>query len=309
MRATKFVVTGGTGFIGRHLAKELLKSGALVVIPTRRRDPIDPIEGATYAFADLDDRASLANLEVVMRGAQTAFHLAANVAWHSEFSADGFRSFQRHVTNPLLLLESCGSTLERVVFGSSMMVYPLYSDTPFVEDKDESPENLYGGEKLVFEHALASWANLTGRTWIGLRIAQVYGPAMTVNRFLPDMLEFVRSDREIVVFGANPPALDWVFVDDVVRALLLAAECDLSGPVNIGSGECSSNLDLVRILIKLSGSSSTVRIDDTRQVQARKQIVDLCRSGEWLGYRPQFSLVDGLSQMLRGAESTIKGPS
>ncbi len=144
---------------------------------------------------------------------------------------------------------------------------------------------------------MALWADLRGRSWAAARIAQVFGPRMRVNRFLPDTLEKAERNEEILIYGNGTSTVDWVHVDDVVAGLLLAAEHEDSGVFNIASGLGISNLELARRIVQITGSRSPIQLQPHRMETPRRQRISIERAVRKLGYHPRRTRDAGLAEM------------
>ena len=291
----KALISGGTGFLGRNLAVRLRAMGREVVVLTRR-EISDPVPGVGYVRLDLSRRDDVEKEHPELEGTRAFFHLASDVDWATELSPAGLASLRRQVEHPILLLEKLGRSLERVVFSSSMMVYPLVSPRPLREDRDEQPPNFYGAHKLVLEQAGGLWSRRTGRPFVSARIGQVYGPGMRVNRFLLDAVATARRGEPITVFGDGSPQADWLHADDVVDALL-ACERTGTGVVNVGSGSGTSNRALAEAVVAALGSASRVELLPERPVAPRNQVLDVTRARTWLGWSPRIPLFEGIRTM------------
>lgn len=295
----KAVISGGTGFIGRRLAVELLARGVEVVVLSRRARQDEPLSGVRYVQCAFDRPEVVALARSEYRGTDVFFHLASDMDWSVEFSERGLSSFRAQVLGPLSFLGVFGGDLAKLVLASSIMVYPLVASRKFQEGRDEAPANFYGAHKLVLETAFSRFADATGACSLSLRIAQVYGPRMRVNRFLLEIIDRARRSLPITVYGDGSPTVDWVYVDDVVAGLLQAAEHHRSDVLNLGSGIGLSNLELAQLAVSALGSRSQIELDNTRQFTPRRQVLDLQRIRSTLGYEPEHSIESGLEKMSR----------
>lgn len=299
----KAVISGGTGFLGRHLAARLLSEGRDVVILTRRAVIPDALDGAKYVQLDFGCREDVAAARPEYEDVRTFFHLASDVDWSTEFSPAGLRAMQAQVEHPLLLLDALGPSLKRVVYASSMMVYPMVGEQPFVEGRDERPPNFYGAHKLVFEKAGLLWARAVGRTFTSARIGQVYGVGMRVNRFLLAAIETAVRGEAISVFGDGSPRIDWLHSGDVVAALVRCEEAGAGGCFNVGSGVGTSNLELARTVARAVGSASRVELRPDLAVSPRRQVLDIAKTRHVLDWIPRVELESEIAGMIGACDA------
>jgi len=302
----KIIISGGTGFIGRALSKSLLARSADVVILTRQTKPDDPLPGVEYITFDFDRRPDEQLSKTRLKDSSVFIHLAADINWQTNFSPEDYRSFQSQIINVLQLIPLLGTNLEKVIFGSSIMVYPLVGRGAFVEGRDEDPDNFYGVNKLVFEDAMTWLAKQKGLAFLSARIGQVYGPGMRVNRILPDTIEKAKQGDEITLFGDGSVSTDWIYIDDVIQGLVRMIEHPSSGMFNIGSGQATDNTALAQTCINVLNSSSRIRYLPEKIVPARHQVLDLSKSQNELSYQPDYDFVSGVSAMLSASQGKVQ---
>lgn len=293
----KALISGGTGFIGNALAARLTREGHEVV-STCRRPPSDPLPNVRYVHVDFANRNDVERSTAELAGIDAFFHVASGINWKTEFSPEGMQLAREEIVHPLRFLEALGPSLRRVVFASSLMVYPLVSASLLVEGVDEAPSNFYGVHKLVFEDAARVWAQNRGCSFVAARIGQTYGKNMRVNRILPDTIEKARHNAPIEIFGNGSTCLDWVHVDDVVDGLMRCASFDGQDAFNIGTGEGVTSEQLVRSVVKALGSTSVVSFAPERRVVPQHQIMSPVRAKSSIGYERRLPFERGLAQML-----------
>jgi UDP-glucose 4-epimerase len=184
----------------------------------------------------------------------------------------------------------------------------LYGDAdvlPTPEDHPIRPMAPYGQSKLAAEGYCELYTRLHGLSTVSLRYGNVYGPRQDVHGeagvvaiFCGHLLE----RRRPTVFGDGRQTRDWVDVSDVVRANLMAADGEVTGPVNIGHGQETSVLDLLEALRDVGGSDAIAdpEFAPERLGEVRRSCLDVTRAREELGWQAQVSLRDGLRVILRG---------
>ncbi len=293
------LISGGTGFIGRALTKALLAKSHQVCVLTRQTKLSDPVDGAGYIIHDFSEPGMASDLHSRVQGAKVFIHLAADINWNTDFSPEVYDSFRLNVVNVIRFIQNISSSLEKVILGSSIMVYPMVGNQPFIEDKDEDPDNFYGTNKLVLEDAFSLLSVISGFQFLSARIGQVYGPRMRVNRILIDTIKKAQNGDEIFLFGDGSTATDWIYIDDVVDGLTKMIDYQGSGSFNIGSGSITDNTTLARTCVELESSESKITYLPEKIIPMRKQLMDLSKSNELLSYVPKYDFALGVATMLK----------
>jgi nucleoside-diphosphate-sugar epimerase len=286
------LVTGAGGFVGAHLCRRLLAAGAEVWGTVRPGGPVP--EGVRALPVDLADGPALA-AAVQRAEPDVAFHLAASRAKGTvaERLATTAVNAMSGVHLVEALPESCGAVVR---LGSSTEY--ASSDRPMDESTPLRPRGFFGAGKAAGSLLLAAAAEERGLRSVVLRAFQVYGAGDHPGRFVPTVL---RAAAEGTVLPLTGPGArrDWVHVDDVVQACLLAAAADDLPPgqvLNIGTGVQSTNEELVAMAEQATGR--TIRTDPgahpARGWDTASWVSDPSLAGELLGWRPVVDLREGL---------------
>ncbi|MGH2928574.1 MAG: NAD-dependent epimerase/dehydratase family protein, partial [Solirubrobacteraceae bacterium] len=256
------VVTGGAGFIGSNLVDGLIARGDRVTVidnlsTGRRANLADALErGAKLHEADVRDAEALAAI-VAAAAPEAIVHLAAQIDVRRSVSDPAFDASVNVLGTINVLAAALTAGVRRVVNTSTGG--GLYGDAdllPTPEAHPIAPLAPYGQSKLAAEGYCELYARLHGLSTVSLRYGNVYGPRQDVHGEAGVVAIFcgcLVDGRAPTVFGDGRQTRDWVDVSDVVRANLLAAGCDLTGPVNIGHGRETSVLDLLGALGEAAG--------------------------------------------------------
>lgn len=313
------LITGGAGFIGSHLADALLAGGDDVVLydnfaSGNRENIADALAGgAELIEGDIMNRDALARAFSRHRP-QRVFHLAAQGEVRRSIEEPGFDA-HLNVEGLVNVLEGARSSgTARLVFASSGgSVYGEGDglDLPLSESNPLRPLCPYGLSKAVGEQYLGLYQRMYGLSSIALRFANVYGPrqnphgeAGAVAIFGELLLEGSRP----TVFGDGRQTRDFVYIDDLVAAILAAADSTVTEPVNLGSGDEVSLLDLLGALERAGREVSGIRSDtegfeprfeDGRTGEVRRIAVDPTLAAELFGWTSTTSLDAGLTRTLR----------
>ena len=308
MSTRRAIVTGGAGFIGSHVADALLAAGYAVVI-------IDDLSSGSRAnvpaaaqFQHLDVRSSEA-ATLVREGQFDLFvHLAAQMDVRKSV-VDPMNDASVNIIGALNLLEAVRASPHRprVVFASTGgVIYGDFVEPPNAEVAAKDPESPYAIAKLSVEFYLAYYARVHGLDTIALRLANVFGPRQNPHGeagVVSIFCERILGGRALTVFGDGEQTRDYVFVGDVVRAVLAAATRPLpaSGRLdersfNIGTAIPTSVLALAAELQSTARSRAPIEFAPKRAGEQERSFVSIEKAERLLGWSPTVTLADGLSQ-------------
>lgn len=300
-------VVGGGGFIGGAVVGALLDAGVAEVrnldfLPGARRDPrLHHLQGSFLQSAVA--RTALA-------GADWVFHLAAT-GFAREANANPIGDAQENVIGTLQLLDLAREAgVARFVFCSSGgTVYGQTTGTePIPEDTPTHPVNAYGASKLACEtyvrlYDVSNASGLGGgmRT-LTLRVANPYGPGQNIARAQGALTTFCHHavhDEPITIWGDGSVVRDYIQVRDVGEALILAANAPAHGTeINIGSGKGVSLRELIALITEIMGRPLDVSYAQDRSFDVPRNVLDIGRARQLLGWRPRTSLRDGVAELI-----------
>jgi UDP-glucose 4-epimerase len=297
------LITGGAGFIGSHLCNRLLADGHDVVaidnLSTGRRENLP--EHARLEFIEADCRDDDA-----YPSAEWWFHLAAladivpSVEWPRTYH-------EANVDGTVAVLQAArygGAT--RFIYAASSSCYGLPTIFPTPEDAPCSPQYPYALTKWIGEQYALHWLQVYGLPVVSLRLFNVYGPRQrtsgTYGAVLGVFLAQKANHQPFTVVGDGTQTRDFTHVSDVVDALMAAAESDVTGVFNVGSGSTQSVNTLVdllggpRVEIPVRPGEPDCTFADIRKIQSA------------LGWRPQMSFQDGIAGMLEQVDQWQAAP-
>lgn len=292
------LITGVTGFIGRHLARELNASGARVY-GLSRLEVQDFADGDCFV-CDIQDRDRL-NAIVRQINPTYVFHLAANKS-RSARIADFRQCIDQNLIGTLNLLEACqlAACMPRFISVGTCEEYGG-AEPPYFETLRESPVSAYSCSKVAVTQLLQTFHRIHGLPVVVLRPSLAYGPGQGAEMFLPALIRSLLSGQRFAM-SRGEQTRDYVYIDDVVDAMLRAAVSqDATGQViNICSGEPTKIVDVARCIVELIGSAAADLLDvgkiDYRHGEAMNYWADRTRAGQLLGWEPSVSLPDGLAR-------------
>ncbi|HWC27817.1 MAG TPA: NAD-dependent epimerase/dehydratase family protein [Solirubrobacteraceae bacterium] len=298
------LVTGGAGFIGSHLVDALVARGDDVTIAddlsSGREENVAEARaaGATLARIDIRDASALAQI-VGRAEPEQIFHLAAQVDVRRSLADPAFDA-RTNVEGTVNVLEAARSVgVARVVLASTGGA--IYGDTdvlPTPETVEPLPMAAYGQSKFCAERYLLLYDRLYGLSTIALRFGNVYGPRQDPHGEAGVIAIFcgrLRAGASPTIFGDGEQTRDYIYVGDLVDALLRAGEVREGGVVNIGTQEETSVLELVRLLSELSGPGAPEpEFAPARLGEIDRSCLDAGRALELLGWRASTPIGDGL---------------
>jgi UDP-glucose 4-epimerase len=299
------LVTGGAGFIGSHLVDALVKRGDEVEVlddlsTGRRENLAHALEaGAQLIEADVTDDASVAGA-IEARPPDAIFHLAGQIDVRVSVS-DPFFDSRVNVGGTINVLDAARqASTGRVVFastGGAIYGEGSWRNPPLDETAEVLPDAPYGQSKYAAEGYLSLYNRLYELSTASLRLGNVYGPrqdplgeAGVVAIFCGALLDG-RTPR---VFGDGEQTRDYVYVGDIVRAMLAAADSDAVGTFNIGTGVETSVLDLGRMIGEACGRPFEPEMAPPRPGEVQRIAIESSKAERELGWKAETSLEEGL---------------
>ncbi len=299
----RIVITGGAGFIGSNLAQELAYRAEVCVVDdlsTGRVENLAGINGIKFIRGSITD---LQLLRAAFRDADFVFHQAA------------LPSVQRSIEDPLhtnevnikgtlnVLIAARDAGVKKVIYASSSSVYGDTPELPKREGMNPNPLSPYAVTKLVGEYYCKVFNDVYGLNTISLRYFNVYGPRQDPHSeyaaVIPRFVTRVLRGEPPIIYGDGEQTRDFTFVKDVVRANILAMESDATGVYNIASGRRISIRELASLIMRLTGRDPGVVFDEPRRGDVRHSLADISRAGAKMGYKPEYSLEQGLVEVIR----------
>ncbi len=302
------MVTGGAGFIGSHLVERLVTRGVrrvVVVDSLRYGDPTNlaglsqGVELCQHTLG-FDEPSSL---ERAMSSVTHLFHLAAEK--HNQSKDDPVRVYRANIEGMHTLLGlAAREKVRRVVFSSSLYAYGRMQGVPFVESDVPEPRTVYGITKLAGEHMLRYFESSAGLQWNALRYFFVYGPkqfaGMGYKSVIMRNFERILAGSSPTVYGDGQQTLDYVYVDDVVEASLLAMFGAVSGELlNVASGLGTTVNQLIDTMLQVSRSSLAKITAPADWTLGTHRVGSSEKAADVLKWRASTPLSEGLLRTLQ----------
>jgi UDP-glucose 4-epimerase len=316
---SKVLVIGGAGFIGSHLVAELLKYDVKEVIIydnfTRgkheylkeslkdERCHVYPL-GGDIRDTDILDQA--------MKGVDYVFHLAAMWLLHcKDFPRTAFHV---NIEGTFNVLEACvNNKIKKLIYSSSASVYGDALEIPMKESHPFNNKNFYGSTKIAGEAMCTAYNDRYGLEVIGLRYMNVYGPHQDQHAaytgVIPIMLNKIAANEAPVINGDGSQAYDFIYVEDVAQANIVALESEVkTGFYNVGTEIQTSIKKLCDLILKLKNSGLKVTYkpyapDDARQF-VQNRIGSRKKAEEEISFIYKYSLEEGLNKLIEWRKVT-----
>ena len=307
----KILVTGGSGFIGSFVVSELLKHDVVEVVI------FDNFSRGSHAYIKeqiKDPRCSLVQgdlreidvLNSAMSNCDYVVHLAAMWLLHcKDFPRT---AFDVNIQSTFNVLEACvKNNVERLVYSSSASVYGDAIQVPMTEEHPFNNRNFYGASKIACEAMCRAFYDRYGLNYVGLRYMNVYGPhqdqTAAYTGVIPIMLNKIDANEAPIINGDGTQAYDFVYVEDVARANVLALQASATDEFyNVGSGIQTSIAELCDLILSLKNSDLEVKYNPYNEDDARRLVQNRIgcpkKAFQDLGFNYTYSLKDGLQKLI-----------
>ena len=299
-----YLVTGGAGFIGSHIVEHLVKEGRPVRVldnfATGKRENIEPFLGDIEMMeGDIRDPETCRR---AVKGVSAVMHQAA-IPSVPRSVADPFTTMEVGVQGTLtLLLAARDAGVERFVSASSSSVYGDTPTLPKVEAMPTNPLSPYALSKLTGEHLCRLFHQLYGLHTVSLRYFNIFGhrqdPTSQYAAVIPIFITALFRGESPTIFGDGEQSRDFTYVDNVVKANILAATSEKgAGEVmNIACGDRYTLLQLFQFIQEIIGTNLKPLHADPRPGDVKHSLADIDRARELLGYQPGIDLQEGLKK-------------
>ena len=300
----KYLVTGGAGFIGCHLVEKLIKSAKEVLVFDnlsfgRIENLQDLLNKIEFVKGDLDDR-DLLQKTVNEFLPDIVIHLAA-IHFIPYCNAHPREAVYVNVDGTHALLDICFRYRPRkILFASTAAVYPP-SDRPHSEGDEMRPFDIYGATKICGETLMRLFAEQTSIPAVSCRLFNVYGPKETNDHVIPHIMDELKAGKTAIQLGNVSPKRDYVYVDDMVDALLAisTSNTDTYETFNIGTGVEYSVEELIRKISLILKKDITIQsVSKLRRKKDRPHLYsDITKIKTMIGWSPKYDIDRGLAAL------------
>lgn len=301
-----YLITGGAGFIGSHIAHRLVREGHQVrVFDNLSGGKLANLHGildrVDFVHGDIRDAGAVRE---AMDGVEVVFHEAAEPSVPKSI-ADPAITFAINVDGTLNVLNAAHDAgVRRVVFASTCAVYGDTTTLPIQEHQTPSPLSPYAMSKLTGEQLLAMFTRLYGLETVALRYFNVFGPRQDPSSAyaaaVPRFLEALAGGRAPLVFGDGEQSRDFVSVNDVVEANLLAASAPgVAGKVmNVATGRSTTINMVLDAIGQAAGIDASPMYLEPRRGDILHSLADVSLARKHLGFEARITFADGVAEIL-----------
>ncbi len=296
----KILITGGTGFIGSHVVDAFVDNGDDVTVVDHEKNAELRNENPTarYMIADMIAPEVLSWIE--KEKPDVICHLAAQISVPISMRDPDF-DYQENVEKPKKLAEIAAENGVSVFIStSSCAVYGDSEDVPLGESHEKHPLSPYGKNKLAFEPILTKIGQESGMRTISLRPANVYGPRQTAigeAGVIAIFMDRFLQNEDVTIFGDGNATRDFVYVEDIARAFLLAAKGSVNGVYNLGTGIETSVNELWGCISELNTEKKSKAIHaDPREGDIDRSCLNSDAAEHNFGWKSQTDLQKGLKE-------------
>ena len=300
----RVLVTGGAGFIGSHLANELQRRGHYVRVldDLSSGDPARLSSSVNFNRGDVRDIPKLWSL---LQGVDVVYHLAARVSVPASILYP--REYNDvNVGGTVSLLEASRDvgSIQRVILASSATVYGNHMHQPVDETVATLPAVPYAVSKVAAEQYLFTMGRLSGFETVALRIFNAYGPGQplppTHAPLIPHMMQQILGKGSVVIYGDGTQTRDFVYIDDVVAALVSAGQASNVDRqiINVGSGVETAVNGVAATISAITGQKADLIYNREAGGGLARLVADLSKAKQLLNYAPQTQLESGLRKLL-----------
>ena len=297
----KYVVTGGAGFVGSNLVKLLIKEGhSVMVIDNLHTGKVENLESVynKIEFQNVDIR-NYDLLKKITKNIDGVFHQAALTVVQDSFHKPE-EYYDVNVVGTENIFKLAQENNFKVVYASSSSVYGHKNNIPIKENESREPINPYGKTKLDDEILVEKYSKM-GVKIIGLRYFNIFGKGQTIEYagVITKFLDRIKQKKSPIIFGNGSQIRDFIFVEDIAEANLLAMESKTQNLlVNIGSGIPITILELANIIIKFSKLDLKPIFENSLDGDIQKSQADITLAYENFNWKPKKMIIKWLEEII-----------
>ncbi|MHB1907760.1 MAG: GDP-mannose 4,6-dehydratase [Nitrososphaerales archaeon] len=305
---SKALVTGGAGFVGSHITDQLVKEGVEVSVlddfSSGKMSNLESSLGSKVMVikGDINDKELTRR---VLKDVEVVFHEAAIVSVQRSIEEPEFTNHVNIDGTRNMIQASADAGVKKFVFASSAAIYGDSKILPRKESNEPSPISPYASAKLEGERLCKQFYELIGMETVALRYFNIYGIRSTSKAYsgvINAIAQKLVAKEKPVVYGDGRQTRDFISVEDIVQANILAACSGAKGQAfNVGTGKQTTVLELVSLESKILLGHNSVAVDfkDARKGDVQKSYADVSLAREKLGYEPKITIEKGLEEYLR----------
>ena len=312
MDGKNIIVTGGAGFIGSNLVKQLADTNHVIVIDDLSTGHIKNIQNLITSKKIEYINGTITDLELLQksfRNVDYIFHEAAIPSVPRSIK-DPLKTNTVNVQGTLnVLLAARDNHVKKVIYASSSSVYGDTPTLPKKEDMTPNPLSPYAVSKLTAEYFCEIFTRIYGLPTVSLRYFNVYGPwqdpTSEYAAVVPKFITSVLNNKSPIIYGDGEQTRDFTFIKDVVCANILAAESTSTGIFNIAGGKRISIKNLALLIIKTGRNNQELLYQNPRDGDILHSLADVTRAKDSFNFISQFSITDGIEETIKWFQKQV----
>ena len=280
MKNKNILITGGLGFIGSHIANELIDDNKVTIIDNLSTGSLNNLKNPEAEnLKIIIEEVNNANLDELLKDIDYIFHLSAMASVPLSID-DPIKCNENNVNATIKLLNAAvKNNVEKIIFSSSSAVYGENKNMPLKESELPMPTSPYAASKASCELYLRTFYDSYGLNYVALRYFNVFGPKQDKNSqyaaVIPNFISALLEGEQPVIYGDGEQTRDFIFVKDVVQANIKACESDFNGIVNVASGKKLSINRLYEIIQETLESNVEPKYLPTRAGDIKHSLADV----------------------------------
>lgn len=302
----KILITGSSGTIGTRLFEKLLVQGFDVIGFDKKRNKWNKELNSLTIVGNLLKKS---DLEKIPKDVDAIIHLAANPRVY-DLVVDPDLARDNMLTVYNILEFARRNNVKKVMFSSSR---ETYGNRKIIKSSEKDVdirlcESPYAASKITGEVLMYSYQKCYGIDYIVFRFSNVYGMYDESARFIPLMYQKMKNNEDVVIFGKDK-LLDFTYIDDCVNGIIKCVKNfkkAKNNTINIAAGRGETLLGVAKIIKKIMGSKSKITIGKNRTGEVVKYVADITLARKLLGYKPEFSIDDGLNMSIDWYKKCLK---
>jgi UDP-glucose 4-epimerase len=300
----KYIITGGAGFIGSHIAEALAGKHEVVIVDDLFSGKLQNLDDFWNSIQFV--KGSITDLPLmreICAGADGIFHEAA-IASVPRSIQNPLATSEANVTGTLTVLvaaKECG--VHKILFASSSSVYGDTPTLPKHEAMEPSPLSPYAVTKQTGEQYMKVFADLYGLKFVALRYFNVFGPRQDPTSdyaaVIPKFITRILNNQSPHIFGDGKQTRDFTYVKDVVQANIKAMESDAEGVFNVAYNQSVDLNTLAHLIMDITGRHVPILYDTPRAGDVRDSLADITRAKKAFRYAPEYTVKTGLQETIQ----------
>lgn len=307
---SKYLITGGAGFIGSHLSRALLKlNNKVIVIDNYSTNAVKKVDNKIKNYkTNIGDISEIRKI-FKKEKPDIVYHLA------------GVINLRRKITDPLFIesldfldktkaiLDVCReNNVKKIVFISSGgAIYENATIIPTPQDYSAHPTSLYGLANLMIEKYIQSYCEEYKMNFIILRLSNVYGPRQWASGVIPSLIIKLLKKERPIIYSDGTQTRDFIYIDDAIEASIVAAEEAEKGIYNVGSGKEVSLNEVFGSIKDIFGLKIEPIYQDLKTQESKRSALSIEKIKKELGWRPKTNLKDGLDKTIKWFQKNERG--